>query len=165
VSSFSPEEPEKVPQKVTPKVICPREYPERPVLGVGGVVISQGLALLVRRANPPLQGEWSIPGGMLEVGETVVEGVRRELAEETGIEVSVHSVIEVFERISLDAAGKAAYHYVVLDYHCEVVRGEARPGSDVTEVAWVPEANLEEYSLTPSAAQVVRKAFQIARER
>jgi 8-oxo-dGTP diphosphatase len=145
--------------------MSPREYPERPVVGVGGVVISQGLALLVRRANPPLQGEWSIPGGMLEVGETLVEGVRRELEEETGIEARVHGVIEVFERISFDAAGKAAYHYVVLDYYCEVVRGEARPGSDVTEVAWIPEKDLEKYSLTPSAAQVIRKAFQIARER
>lgn len=145
--------------------MSPREYPERPVLGVGGVVISQGLVLLVRRANPPLQGEWSIPGGMLEVGETVVEGVRRELAEETGVEVSVHGVIEVFERISLDAAGKAAYHFVVLDHYCEMVRGEVRPGSDVTEVVWVPEADLEEYSLTPSTTQVIRKAFQIARER
>lgn len=154
-----------MPQKVTPRIMGPREYPERPVLGVGGVVIAQGLALLVRRANPPLEGEWSIPGGMLEVGETLVEGVRRELAEETGIEVRVHGVIEVFERISLDAAGKAEYHYVVLDHYCEVIRGEAKPGSDVTEVAWVSEADLEKHSLTPSAAQVIRKAFQIARER
>jgi 8-oxo-dGTP diphosphatase len=142
-----------------------REYPERPVVGVGGVVISHGRALLVRRGNPPLQGEWSIPGGMLEVGETLVEGVRRELAEETGIEVRVHGVIEVFERISFDAAGKASYHYVVLDHYCEVVRGEAHAGSDVTEVAWVSEADLEKYSLTPSATQVIQKAFQIARER
>ena len=154
-----------MPQRATPKAISQREYPERPVVGVGGVVISHGRALLVRRASPPLQGEWSIPGGMLEVGETLVEGVRRELEEETGIEVRVHGVLEVFERISLDAAGKTAYHYVVLDYYCELVRGEVRPGSDVTEVEWVAEADLEKYSLTPSASQVIRKAFEIARER
>jgi 8-oxo-dGTP diphosphatase len=134
-------------------------------VGVGGVVISRGRVLIVRRGSPPLQGEWSIPGGMLEVGETVVEGVRRELAEETGVEASVHGVIEVFERISLDAEGKPVYHYVVLDHFCELVRGEARAGSDVTDVAWVSEVDLEKYSLTPSATRVIQKAFRIARDR
>lgn len=153
-----------MPQNVPQKVLGPREYPERPVAGVGGVVIFRDRVLLVRRGNPPLQGEWSIPGGALEVGETLVEGVRREVAEEAGIEVRVHGVIEVFERISFDAAGKAVYHYVVLDHYCELVRGDARPGSDVTEVAWVSEPDLEKYSLTPSATQVIQKAFQIARK-
>jgi 8-oxo-dGTP diphosphatase len=142
-----------------------REYPERPVVGVGGVVIHGDRALVVRRGNPPLQGEWSVPGGMLEVGETVVEGVRRELAEETGVEAIVHGVIEVFEKIEFDGAGKAVYHYVVLDHYCETTQGEAWAGGDVTEIAWVAEAELEKYALTPSAAQVIRKAFQIARER
>jgi 8-oxo-dGTP diphosphatase len=142
-----------------------REYPERPVVGVGGVVISQGRVLVVRRGTPPLEEEWSIPGGMLEVGETLVEGVRRELAEETGIEVRVHGVIEVFERISLDAEGKPEYHYVVLDYYCEAIRGEARPGSDVTKVAWVSEPDLEKFSLSSAALQVIRKAFVVARSR
>jgi 8-oxo-dGTP diphosphatase len=142
-----------------------REYPERPVVGVGGVVISQGRALVVKRGAPPLEGEWSIPGGMLEVGETLVEGVRRELAEETGIEVRVHGVIEVLERISLDAEGKPEYHYVVLDYYCEAIRGEARPGSDVTNVAWVSEPELEKFSLNSAAQQVIRKAFAVARSR
>ncbi len=140
-----------------------REYPERPVVGVGGVVISRNRVLLIRRGNPPLQGEWSIPGGMLEVGETLAEGVRRELAEETGIEVRVGELIEVFERISRDGAGKPEYHYVILDYFCEALGGEARPGSDVTDVAWVAEQDLEKYSLTATATQVIHKAFQIAR--
>ena len=135
------------------------------MVGVGGVVISQGRALLVRRRTPPLEGEWSIPGGMLEVGETLVEGVRRELAEETGIRVSVHDVIEVFERISLDDEGKAKYHYVVLDYLCTAIGGEARPGSDVSEVVWVAEADLEKYLVTATARDVIQKAFQIARGR
>lgn len=142
-----------------------REYPERPVVGVGGVVISRDRVLIVRRGRPPLQGEWSIPGGMLEVGETLVEGVRRELGEETGIEVSVRGVIEVLEKISLDGQGKPAYHYVILDYFCEAIRGEARPGGDVTGVAWVSRTDLEKYSLAPSATQVIGKAFEIARSR
>ena len=142
-----------------------REYPERPVVGVGGVVISKGRALLVRRAAPPLQGEWSIPGGMLEAGETLLEGVRRELAEETGVEVRVLDLIEVFERISLDDAGKAKFHYVVLDYYCELVGGNAQAGSDAAEIAWVPEDRLSEFSLTSAAKRVIGKAFEMARER
>jgi 8-oxo-dGTP diphosphatase len=141
-----------------------REYPDRPVVGVGGVVISDGRALLVRRGAPPLEGQWSIPGGMLEAGETLLLGVRRELLEETGIEVKVLELIEVFERIHLDGEGKARYHYVVLDYLCEAIRGEARAGSDVTEVAWAAPAELAQYGLTETATRVVLKAFDIARE-
>ncbi len=142
-----------------------REYPERPVVGVGGVVVSAGRALLVRRGSPPLEGSWSIPGGMLELGETLIEGVERELAEETGIEVRVLGLIEVFERISLDAAGCPQYHFVVLDYLCEGVRGEARAGSDAIEIAWVTDAEFAQYSLTPSTTRVIRKAFEMARQR
>jgi 8-oxo-dGTP diphosphatase len=143
----------------------PREYPERPMVGVGGVVISNGRALLIRRRNPPLEGQWSIPGGMLETGETLLEGVRRELLEETGIEVRVGELIEVFERINLDDGGKARYHFVVLDYVCEVVRGEARAGSDVTDVAWAAPLELEKYSLTETATRVILKAFEMVRNR
>ncbi len=140
-----------------------RQYPERPVVGVGGVVISGERALLVRRGRPPLEGEWSIPGGMLELGETLIEGVQRELAEETGIEVRVAGLIEVFERISLDASGRPQYHFVVLDYFCEAVRGEGRAGSDAIEVAWATDAELAQYSLTPAATRVIRKAFEMSR--
>jgi 8-oxo-dGTP diphosphatase len=142
-----------------------REYPERPVVGVGGVVISEGRALLVRRGSPPLQGEWSIPGGMLELGETLIEGVQRELAEETGIEVRVGGLIEVFERISLDASGRAQFHFVVLDYLCEAVSGESRAGSDATEIAWATGEELAQYSLTPSATRVIQKAFAMSLQR
>ncbi|MFZ3201841.1 MAG: NUDIX hydrolase [Candidatus Acidiferrales bacterium] len=142
-----------------------REYPERPVVGVGGVVISDGRALLVRRGGQPLKGRWSIPGGMLETGETLYEGVRRELAEETGLEVRVVELIEVFERISLDAAGKTRYHFVVLDYLCEAVGGNARAGSDVTDVAWASPAELAQYSLSETAMRIIEKAFEMARSR
>lgn len=141
-----------------------REYPERPIIGVGGVVISDGRVLLVRRGGPPLQGRWSIPGGSLEVGETLIEGVQRELAEETGIDVRVRTLIEVFERIDRDASGKLQYHFVVLDYLCEATQGTARAGSDVTEVAWAAPAELEQYALTEIASRVILKAFELAAE-
>ncbi len=135
------------------------------MVGVGGVVIADGRALLIRRGSAPLKGEWSIPGGMLEIGETIVEGVRRELLEETAIEVKVLDLIEVFERISPDEDGRPKYHFVILDYLCEVIRGEARAGSDVTDVAWAAEMELAGYSLTPTATRVIQKAFEMARRR
>jgi mutator protein MutT len=139
-----------------------REYPERPIIGIGGVVISDGCVLLARRSRPPLQGQWSIPGGILEVGETLIEGVRRELAEETGIEVRVRNLIDVFERIDRDPSGKMHYHFVVLDYLCEAVQGNARAGSDVSEVAWAAPSELKNYSLTETASRVILKAFELA---
>jgi len=142
-----------------------REYPERPLVGVGGVVIRDGRTLLVRRGSAPLEGEWSVPGGMLELCETIVEGVQRELLEETAIEVRVLDLIEVFERVTRDEAGKLKYHFVILDYLCEAVRGEAQAGSDVTAVAWARKSELSKYSLTPTATRVIQKAFEIARGR
>jgi 8-oxo-dGTP diphosphatase len=147
------------------KVTVRREYPERPLVGVGGVVIRDERALLIRRGSAPLEGEWSIPGGMLEIGETILEGVRRELLEETAIEVKVLDLIEVFERLTRDDTGKLKYHFVILDYLCEAVNGEARAGSDVTDVAWARESELNEYSLTPTATRVIQKAFEMARGR
>src|SRR5437764_13078675 len=108
-----------------------REYPERPMVGVGGVVIEDGRALLIRRGSEPLRGEWSIPGGSLELGETLEEGVARELLEETGLEVKVLELIEVFDRMYVEttagAEGKRGprFHDVIVDYLCEGVRGEA----------------------------------------
>jgi 8-oxo-dGTP diphosphatase len=142
-----------------------REYPARPVVGVGGVVIAEGRVLLIRRGSAPLEGQWSIPGGTLEVGETIAEGVRRELEEETGLEVRVGELIEVFERISPDGDGRTKYHFVILDYLCERIEGNARAGSDVTDVAWAAESELTRYELTPTATRVIQKAFQMARER
>jgi 8-oxo-dGTP diphosphatase len=142
-----------------------REYPERPVVGVGGVVISNGRALLVRRGRAPLEGEWSIPGGMLELGESLHDGVRRELQEETGLEVRVHDFIEAFDRIMPDANGKCRYHFVILDYLCEAMSGAARAGSDVVDVAWALEQELDRFSLTPTATRVIKRAYEMARSR
>jgi 8-oxo-dGTP diphosphatase len=148
----------------------PREYPDRPAVGVGGVVIASGRTLLIRRGSEPLKGQWSIPGGMLETGETIAEGVARELREETGLDVRVLELIEVFERIFPDAEGvgggpkaRPRYHFVILDYLCETAGGEAHPGSDVTDVAWAREDELEKYQVSPSATRVIKKAFAMAR--
>jgi ADP-ribose pyrophosphatase YjhB (NUDIX family) len=141
------------------------------MVGVGGVVISDGRALLIRRGSEPLKGEWSIPGGTLELGETLVEGVRRELREETGLEVRVLELIEVFERIFPDPedtagrVGRPLYHFVIVDYLCEALGGAPRPGSDVTAIAFASEEELSPYNLTPAATRVLRKAFALARAR
>jgi 8-oxo-dGTP diphosphatase len=141
--------------EVSPK----REYPGAPVVGVGGVVIRDGRALLIKRGSEPLKDQWSIPGGTLELGESIQEGVRRELLEETGIEVRVGELIEVFDRIFRDAAGEIQYHFVIVDYLCEAINGEARAASDVTDVAWVNEEDLWNYKLSEAATRVIQKAF------
>jgi 8-oxo-dGTP diphosphatase len=140
-----------------------REYPDRPLVGVGGVVISEGKALLIKRGGPPLEGQWSIPGGMLELGETLRDGVRRELMEETGLEVRVGDVVEVFERIFPGEAGRIRYHFVIHDFLCEVVTGEARAASDVTDVAWASADELAKYEMTETAVRVLLRAFEMSR--
>lgn len=149
-----------------------REYPERPVVGIGGVVIDQGRTLLIRRGSEPLLGEWSIPGGTLELGESLQEGVVRELLEETGIEVRVLELIEVFDRIFLqdgatgaEAKRRPRFHFVIADYLCERLGGEPRAGSDVTDVAFASEEELVRFHLTETATGVLRKAFAMDRSR
>jgi ADP-ribose pyrophosphatase YjhB (NUDIX family) len=149
-----------------------REYPERPVVGIGGVIIDGGRALLIRRGSEPLQGEWSIPGGTLELGETLEQGVARELLEETGIAVRVLELIEVFDRIYGDdgaiaelAQQNPRFHYVIVDYLCERIGGEARAGSDVTDVAFAREDELSNYHLTETATRILKRAFAMDRSR
>ena len=149
-----------------------REYPERPVVGIGGVIIDQGRTLLIRRGSEPLLGEWSIPGGTLELGESLQEGVARELLEETGIEVRVLDLIEVFDRIFLEdgATGPEAkrrprFHFVIVDFLCERLGGEPRAGSDVTDVAFAREGELAQFHLTETATRVLKKAFAMDRAR
>ena len=142
-----------------------REYPKRPFVGVGGVVIHEGRVLIVRRKRPPLEGRWSIPGGIIEVGETLAEGVRRELLEETGIETRVHGLIELFERIERDGDGRTRYHFVIADYLCEAVGGKAQAASDASDVAWIDPSEFAKYSISEAAGRVILKAFQMARER
>ncbi len=141
-----------------------REYPDRPLVGVGGVVIAAGKALLIKRAGPPLEGQWSIPGGMLELGETLKDGVHRELLEETGLTVRVGEIVEVFERIFPDETGRIRYHFVIHDFLCELVSGEARAASDVTAVAWASKDELSGYGITETAMRVLLRAFAMSGE-
>jgi|SRR5215469_5852515 len=149
-----------------------REYPDRPVVGVGGVVIENGRALLIKRGSEPLLGQWSIPGGTLEIGESLQEGVARELLEETGLVVEVQDMIEVFDRIFTEHGPKEPadtarpkYHFVIVDYLCERRGGEAKAGSDVTDIAYAAEEELESFHLTATAERVLRRAFAMHRRR
>jgi mutator protein MutT len=136
-----------------------RPYPAQPIVGVGGIVLDADRVLLVKRGREPLKGIWSIPGGKLELGETLREGVRRELREEVGLEVRVLEMVEVFERITLDEGGRTAYHFVLIDFLCESIAGVARADDDVDEVAWVERNRVSEYQTTEGAAAVIEKAF------
>ena len=149
-----------------------REYPERPVMGVGGVIVDRGRTVLIRRGTEPLLGQWSIPGGTIELGETIEEAVRRELREETGLEVRVLELIELFDRIYVENGAtspqdkkRPRYHYVIADYLCELVGGEPRAGSDVTDLAFSREDELGKFHLTEKATSVLKKAFAMSRER
>jgi len=136
-----------------------RDYPERPIIGVGAVIVDNGHALLVRRNTEPLKGEWSVPGGVLELGEKLRDGTRREALEETGLEVEPGELLEVFDSIFTDDDGRTQYHYVLVDYLCRVISGQASAGSDVSEVRWVRESDLAEMQLRNSIERVIRMAL------
>src|SRR5271168_3187554 len=103
-----------------------RSYPDHPIIGVGAVIIDEGRVLLVRRATEPLKGEWSVPGGMLELGEKLRDGVRREVWEETGLVVEPGEVLDVFDSIFTDTEGRTQCHYVLIDYLCQPISGDAK---------------------------------------
>jgi mutator protein MutT len=144
--------------------VSARQYPDRPFVGVGAVIVDEGSVVLVRRGSEPLKGEWSLPGGAVEVGETLEACVVREMREETGLDVEVGPVIEVFDRITHDAAGRVQYHYVLIDYLCWRVAGRLRPGSDVDEAVLASPDDLRRYSLTEKAASVIARALELSRE-
>ena len=137
-----------------------RDYPDRPIVGVGGVVVDGRRALIVRRATEPLKGEWSIPGGVLELGEKLRGGVEREVLEETGLVVQAGEVLDVFDSIFGDDDGKTRYHFVLIDYLCTVQSGEAVAGSDVSEVRWVTLEELAAVPLREVTAEVIRKGLE-----
>jgi ADP-ribose pyrophosphatase YjhB (NUDIX family) len=136
-----------------------RLYPEQPIIGVGAVILDHNRALLVRRNSEPLKGEWSVPGGVLELGEKLRDGAAREAFEETGLHVEVGEVLDVFDSIFTDPEGRTEYHYVLIDFLCRRVSGEANAGSDVSEVKWVTAAELDQFELRSSIRQVLRKAL------
>jgi 8-oxo-dGTP diphosphatase len=148
-----------------------REYPERPIVGIGGIVIHEDRAVLIRRGSEPLRGQWSIPGGSLELGETLEQGVVRELLEETGLEVRITGMVEILERIFsesparyVDGKMRPRDHYVIVDYLCERLSGELRAGGDALDVAYSREDELDRFHLTETALRVLYKAFAMYRE-
>jgi ADP-ribose pyrophosphatase YjhB (NUDIX family) len=141
-----------------------REFPDHPLVGVGGVVVRRGRVLLIRRGNEPLKGAWSIPGGLLELGEELAEGVRRELKEETGVDTEPLEILDVFDRIFRDGP-RVRYHYVIVDYACRWKRGRLRPASDVLDARWVRLADLPQYHLSERATSVVQQAFEFFNKR
>lgn len=142
-----------------------REYPEAPIIGVGAVVIDGGKVLLVRRGQEPLKGEWSLPGGALELGETLQQGVVREVLEETGLTVVPDGIVEILDRITQDdLSGRIRYHYVLVDFLCHVADGKLCADSDAEEARWVEREQLREqdcYRLAPLTVQVIEKAFEL----
>ncbi|MBI4799181.1 MAG: NUDIX hydrolase [Desulfarculus sp.] len=135
-----------------------RRYPDRPVLGVGAVVLAGGQVLLVQRGQPPSQGLWSLPGGAVELGEGLMQAVAREVREETGLTVEVGPLVGVFERLLEDAQGRLEYHYVLLDYLCQAQLMPPRAGDDAAAARWVALGDLDQAGLTPDTIQVIRRA-------
>ena len=140
-----------------------REYPAHPVVGVGAVVVRGGKALIIKRAHEPRKGEWSLPGGLLELGESLQDAVRREIKEETGLEIEVGPIIETFDRVHRDDHGRIRYHFVIVDFVCRSNGGEAVPGSDADGVAWVEADEIDEYKVNAHAKAVILRGLEVLR--
>jgi 8-oxo-dGTP diphosphatase len=137
-----------------------RRYPKRPMVGVGAIMLRRDRILMAQRGKEPLKGWWSLPGGALEIGESLHDGICREVREETGLEVTPLGVFEIFERIMRDAEGKPEYHYVLIDYMCRVTGGKLFPGDDVCAVEWVRHRDLSTLQITEGTLGVIEKAFR-----
>lgn len=141
-----------------------REFPDAPLVGVGAVIVDRGRVLLVRRGTEPLRGQWSLPGGLIEVGESLSDGLIREVREETGLAVKPMELIELLDRIHREG-DRVRYHYVIADYLCAVIGGELRAASDADEVRWVERAEWNSHSalrLEPIAVRVIEAGWQRA---
>ena len=136
-----------------------REHPQQPLVGVGAVIVENGRVVLIKRGKPPLLGEWSIPGGMLELGETVRQGAEREALEETGLVVRATKLLGVFDRVVPDEQGRILYHYVLVDFLCEKIAGELRAGADAAEARWFSQEEVPQLNLAEDTARVVQSAL------
>lgn len=133
------------------------------MVGVGAVVVRDGRALVVKRAHEPRKGEWSLPGGLLELGESLHDAVRREIKEETGLDIDVGPIVETFDRVHRDDLGRIRYHFVIVDFVCWANGGEAVPGSDAEAVAWVTAGEIDDYGVNAHAKAVILKGLEVSR--
>jgi ADP-ribose pyrophosphatase YjhB (NUDIX family) len=140
-----------------------RLHPDHPIVSVGAVVLDGDRVLLIKRAHEPLKGAWSLPGGVVELGETLREALAREVLEETGLEVEVGQVLEVVDRVQRDDDGRVEFHFVILDYSCRLRGGALSSGSDADDARWVSRSQLLTYTLTASLRAVIAKAFATTR--
>lgn len=143
-------------------MIDDRQFPSRPIVGVGAVVVDGSRVLLVKRGRPPLMGAWSLPGGAVEVGETLTAALQREVLEETGLVVSVGPIVDVLDRITTDAEGRVTYHYVLIDYVCTPIGGTLSGGSDALDARFVHGQDLDSFDLSPVTLAVIHKALERA---
>jgi len=139
-----------------------REFPKLPLVGVGAIIIENARVVLVKRLHPPLQDEWSIPGGVLEVGELVREAATREAREETGLTVEPGKLLGVYDRVLRNADERVQYHYVLIDFLCRWVAGDLTAASDAAEVRWFTREELPALNLAEDTLDVVRKGFEEA---
>jgi 8-oxo-dGTP diphosphatase len=141
-----------------------RHYPDQPLVGVGAVVFREEEVLLVLRGQEPALGSWSLPGGLVELGETLETALRRELAEEVGLSVTILGVTAVLERIYRDEGAGIPYHYVLVDFLCDYAAGELRPNSDITAARFVPLSELDQMELPEFTARVIKRAWEQKRQ-
>jgi ADP-ribose pyrophosphatase YjhB (NUDIX family) len=137
-----------------------REYPDRPLVGVGAVIVQDNRVLLVRRGQAPLLGEWSLPGGALECGETLRNATIREAREETGLVVEIAELLGVYERVIRGEEGRVRYHYVLVDFLCRAVAGNLKAGSDAADVRWFESAELDGLNLSRDTLDVINKGLK-----
>ncbi len=142
-----------------------RVYPDHPIVSVGAVILDDERVLLIRRAHAPLKGDWSLPGGVVEIGETLSQALRREVLEETGLEVEVGPLIEVIDRVQRGPDDRVEYHFVILDFLCRAEGGSLGHGSDAADARWVAIGGLGRYQLAEKVTGVVHKALAMTRER
>ncbi len=136
-----------------------REHPKQPLIGVGALIVENGRVALIKRGKAPLLGEWSIPGGMLELGETLRQGAEREALEETGLIVRATELLGVFDRVVPDQDGKIVYHYVLIDFLCERISGELQAGADAADAQWFTPEEVANLPLAEDTMGVIRAAL------
>jgi ADP-ribose pyrophosphatase YjhB (NUDIX family) len=142
-----------------------RHYPRRPVVGVGAVIFDADRVALVKRAHEPLKGRWSLPGGAVDVGESLEDAVVREVFEETGLTVAVGPVIDVVERVERDVDGRVEYHFVIVDYYCVLSGGLLASGSDALDARFVPVDDLARHGVSEKAVRVIEKGYGLVCQR